>query len=60
MDGKILSYYSSVSLCGYYDASKSAYAAMLYLLIESEDGFYMRFVAAKMQVAPLKKQPIKA
>ena len=41
VDGEILSH----QLCGYCDASKSAYAAVVYLLIESEDGFHMRFVA---------------
>ena len=52
--GDILSY----RLCGYCDASLSAYAAVIYLLIESEDGFHMRFVVAKTRVAPLKKQSI--
>ena len=57
MDGvnsKILSYH----LCSYCDASLSAYAAVVYLLIELEDGFHMRFVVAKTRVAPLKKQSI--
>ena len=44
---------SSYQLCGYCDASSSAY-----LLIESEIGIYMRFVVAKTRVAPLKKQSI--
>ena len=49
---------SSYQLCGYCDASLSAYAAVVYLLIETEDGVYMKFVVAKTRVASLKKQSI--
>ena len=51
VNSKILSYH----LCGYCDASLSAYAAVVYL---PEDGFHMRFVVAKTRVAPLRKQSI--
>ena len=54
VNGEILSY----RLCGYCDASLSAYAAIIYLQIESEDGFHTSFVVAKTRVAPLKKQSI--
>ena len=54
VSSEVLSY----QLCGYCDASLSAYAAVVYLLIESEDGFHMRFVAAKTRFAPLKKRSI--
>ena len=54
IDQDVLSY----KLCGYCDASLSAYAAVIYLLIESENGSYMRFVASKTRVSPLKKQTI--
>ena len=54
VNGEILSY----RLCGYCDASLSAYAAVVYLLMESEDGFHTSFVVAKTRVAPLKKQSI--
>ena len=54
VEGKVLSYH----LCGYCDASLKAYAAVVYLLIESENGFHMKFVVAKTRVAPLKKQSI--
>ena len=54
VNNEILSY----KLCGYCDASLSAYAAVIYLLMESEDGFCTRFVVAKTRVAPLKKQSI--
>ena len=54
VNGEILSY----RLCGYCDASLSACAAVIYLLIESEDGFHTSFVVAKTRVAPLRKQSI--
>ena len=44
-NGEISSYYASLS----------AYAAVVNLLIETEDGVYMKFVVAKTRVAPLKK-----
>ena len=48
----------SFSLCGYCDASLAAYAAVVYLQIETESGSYMRFVTSKTRVSPLKKQSI--
>ena len=48
----------SYRLCGFCDASLSAYAAVIYLSIESEDESRMRFIAAKTRVAPLKKQSV--
>ena len=50
----------SFSLCGYCDASLAAYAAVVYLQIETKSGSYkiMRFVASKTRVSPLKKQSI--
>ena len=52
--GEVLSY----QLCGYSDASQSAYAAVIYLFIETEGQCHMKFVVAKTRVAPLKKQSI--
>ncbi|XP_064394514.1 uncharacterized protein LOC135341786 [Halichondria panicea] len=54
VQGEVLSY----QLCGYCDASLSAYAAVIYLLIETKDKTHMRFVVAKTRVAPLKKQTV--
>ncbi len=54
VDGEIFSY----QLCGYCDASLLAYAAVVYLQIETEDDSHMHFVVAKTRVAPLKKQSI--
>ena len=51
IDERVLAY----ELCGYCDASLNAYAAVIYLLIETESGSYMRFVASKTRVSPLKK-----
>lgn len=48
----------SYQLYGYCDASLSAYAAVIYSLLETEHGFHMRFVVAKTRVAPLKRQSI--
>lgn len=48
----------SYKLCGYCNASISAYAAVIYLLIEMSSGSLMRFVVDKTRVAPLKKQSI--
>ena len=48
----------SYKLCGYCDASLTAYAAVVYLLLETESGAYVRFVACKTRVSPLKKQTI--
>ena len=42
----------SYKLCGYCDASLTAYAAVIYLLIETDGGPFMRFVASKTRVSP--------
>lgn len=46
------------SLCGFCDASLKAYAAVIYLVIETPDGCHIRFVASKTRVSPLKTQTI--
>ena len=48
----------SCTLCGFCDASLKAYAAMVYLLLETKNGCAVRFVAAKTRVSPLKEQTI--
>ena len=45
----------SCTLCGFCDAS---YAGVVYLLIKTESGFLVQFVAAKTRVSPLKEQTI--
>lgn len=40
------------------DASKMAYTAVMYFLIEYDHKKYLRFVACKTRVAPIKKQTI--
>ena len=54
VQGEVVAY----RLCRYCDASLSAYVAVVYLWIETEDGFHRKFVVAKTRVAPLKKQSI--
>ena len=54
IDGCIISY----TLCGFCDASLGAYAAVVYLLVETEYGHAVKFVASKTQVSPLKRQTI--
>ena len=44
---------SSCRLLGFCDASKSAYAAVVYLLIEPECGCLTQFVACKTRVSPV-------
>ena len=48
----------SYSLHGFCDASKDAYAAVVYLLIETTAGRYIRFVSSKTRVAPVHEQTI--
>ena len=43
---------------GFCDASKEAYAAVVYLLIETPGEHYVRFVASKTRVAPVHEQTI--
>ena len=49
--GEVVAY----RICGYCD---SAYAAVVYLWIETENGVLRKFVVAKTRVDPLKKQSI--
>ena len=46
------------TLCGFCDASLRAYAAVVYLLSESESGIQVDFVASKTRVSPLKQQTV--
>ena len=48
----------SCSLIGFCDASLQAYAAVVYLRVETCSGCYARFVAAKTRVAPNKDHSI--
>ena len=48
----------SVCLRGFCDASKRAYAAVVYLLIETSNGYFTQFVISKTRVSPLKAQTI--
>ena len=54
IDGDITSYH----LCGFCDASTRAYAAVVYLILKTEEDTFVRFVAAKTRVAPLQAQTI--
>ena len=48
----------SYSLSGFCDASLKAYAAVVYLCLETESGRNITFVASKTRVSPLKAQTI--
>ena len=48
----------SCSLYGFCDASKHAYAAVVYLVIKTSDEQFVKFIASKTRVAPLKAQSI--
>ena len=49
---------TSATLCGFCDASTKAFAAVIYLLLRSENKSVVRFVAAKTRVAPLQSQTV--
>lgn len=49
---------TTIRLVGFCDASKTAYAAVVYLAIDSDLGHDTRFVSCKTRVAPLKEQSI--
>ena len=49
---------NSFGLYGFCDASKHAYAAVVYLVIETPHGGFTRFVVSKTRVFPLKSQTI--
>lgn len=46
------------SLHGFCDASKSAYAAVIYMVIKTATGHFVKFVASKTRVSPIHKQTI--
>ena len=48
----------SCCLQGFCDTSKSAYAAVVYFLVETRSGCYARFVACKTRVSPVQRQTI--
>ena len=48
----------SYSLRGFCDASKVAYAAVIYLLIKTASGYFVKFIASKTRVSPLREQSI--
>ena len=54
LDGQPISY----SLCGFSDASLKAYAAVIYLLLETPLDSHVRIVASRTRVAPLKTYTI--
>ena len=54
LDGQPISY----SLCGFSDASLKAYAAVIYLLLETPLDRHVRIVASRTRVAPLKTYTI--
>ena len=45
-------------LCGFCDASNKAYAAVIYLIIETDGGNLSRFVVSKTRVSPVRQQTI--
>ena len=45
-------------LCGFCDASNTAYAAVIYLIATQGELHLARFVTSKTQVAPIKAQTI--
>ena len=48
----------SYCLQGFYDASKLAYAAVVYLVMDVRDSHVTRCIACKTKLAPLKEQTI--
>ena len=49
---------TSMTLCGFCDASTQAFAAVVYLLLKTKTCSVVRFVAAKTRVAPLQPQTV--
>ena len=49
---------NSYTLFGFCDASLRAYAAVVYLLMETENEHVVKFLASKTRVSPLRKQTI--
>ena len=54
----ITDHITSITLCGFCDASIKAFAAVVYLLLRTKTHSVVRFVAAKTRVAPLQSQTI--
>ena len=54
IDEQVVSYH----FCGFSDASLKAYAAVVYLLVETPLGRHIRITASKTRVSPLKMQTI--
>ena len=48
---------NSFILCGFCDASTRAYAAVIYLVLETDSGIEVQFVVAKTRVAPTQTIP---
>lgn len=46
------------SLCGFCDASTGAYAAVVYLVIETTNSSFVKFAASKTRVSPINSQTI--
>ena len=44
---------TSFNLCGFCDASLHAFAAVVYLALETHSGRYVKFMASKTHVAPV-------
>ena len=49
---------NSYELCGFCDASTSAYAAVIYLVMRTTMGGFRRIIASKTRVAPMQTQSI--
>ena len=49
---------TKLTLCGFCDASTQAYAAVIYLVLQSDKDIVSKFVVAKTRVAPLQPQTI--
>lgn len=49
---------TSITLCGFCDASKHAYTAVVYLKAGTDTGASFKFVVSKTRVAPLQTQSI--
>ena len=45
-------------LCGFCDASTRAYAAVVYLVMHTDTGRFVRFVVSKTRVAPVQRQTV--
>lgn len=48
----------SYSLVGFCDASKKAYAAVIYLRVKTQEGLHVKFLTSKTRVSPLQSQTI--